>query len=423
MTLEKIYKEEIEKSVLATFIIDNQRFFDQDFRASFFTGKNLFIFEAIKNIIKKGSEATLPTIFTELNGAVDMATVSKLIDVPMSHNLEYHFKILQDAKLSRVVYESYGKGVKMAEDGVSPHEIIGEINGLINHVEPSRSRSIEKIAEMVEANIEARVTGKIKNGLNTGISNLDRVTGGFASELVLIAARPGVGKTSLALNFARNLGFHNVPGIIFSLEMSAEQLVERMVCDVGSIDNKWIFKNEASTLKGESRNKFFKKLTTTTSTISALPIEIDDSAQLTMDNIYNRSKKAKAVNDIQYIIIDYVGLIKGWNDEGQGPKAEITRQMKMLSKELDVPVIALCQMNRKIEDRKEKIPKMSDLRDAGSLEQDADIILFPDVPDKDNSTEGDCFSDAIIMVAKNRKGRTGLIEKLKWAGHYFRYFD
>jgi len=247
------------------------------------------------------------------------------------------------------------------------------------------------------------------------------LNGFMPGEFVIIAARPGVGKTSLALNLARNFAYCGHPGIIFSLEMTKKQLVRRMICDLGGVDGKYLFQNQ---LNNKTEKEVWKSIHEASALISDMPIIWDDSPRMSIDKIYSRAKKAKAISGIKWVIVDYLQLIHGWNVSGQESKAAITSEFKNMSKELDLPVFVLSQLNRNIEGRVNKAPQMSDLRDAGSIEQDCDIALFPDVPTKSiDGTVGDEFEPASLYLVKTRRGRTGVIKDLKWQGHYYRYSD
>ncbi len=423
MTTEQLYKPDIEEAVLASFMIDNDTFYGCNCNAELFSGKRVFVFNAINKLLKEGIEADIITIHNEVSGDVDAVFLSKVMDMPISQDLRYHIQKLEEVQLRRQIYMAYGKGVELCKAGANPDDILRDTSNAIISVDTNEAKKIKDTVQDVEDEISLIASGGKEPGLPSGIHVLDSVTGGFDAELILIAARPGVGKTSLALNICRNLAFCGVPSMIFSLEMTANQLTKRMIADVGSIDGKYLFRGEVRKLEGERQGKFFKHLGNTSSKISELPITIDDSTNLTIDRIFNRAKKEMMRNKLGAIVVDHLGLIAGWNNEGQGPKAEISRGLKMMSKELNIPVFALSQMNRNIENRQVKKPALSDLRDSGTLEQDADMVLFPDVPDKENQTELAGFNEACIFVAKNRKGRIGLIEDLKWQGHYFRFSE
>ena len=421
--LDYMHKPEIENTVLSSFVFENDDFFKTEFTENHFTGLRVFVFNAIKEILNLGREADLVSLAEKLTGKVKITEITKIIDAPVSAvNLDYHLETLENARLRREMYQAYTNGIELIKNGLNPTEIDLKVKSKISNIEISEPvNSLALVSETMEEIEEEAKTGKVF-GLQTGIRALDNIMNGFClQELVIVAGRPGTGKTSLVMNWVRNFAFWCEPGIIFSLEMSKRQLMRRMMCDIGSIDGSYLFQGK---LKFDKHSEIWKTLEKISSKISEMPIQFDDTANLTIDKIYSRAKKSKALHNIKYVIIDHLGLVNGWNTKGQEPKAEITRMCKMIAKELDCVVIVLSQLNRNIEKREGREPRMSDLRDAGSIEQDADIIIFPDVPVKDiRGTSGDGFELADLYVGKTRRGRTGKVEGLKWQGHYFRYSD
>lgn len=424
-TLEELQKTEIEESVLSAFLYDNRLLFEEDFNASHFTYDRILIFTAIHKVIKSGNKADLVTVGNELRKSdVTMSYLAGLLDVPISHNLEYHVAELEKARLLRSMYRAYGAGIQKCKEGIDPFEIMSEINNLVVARENRSMVQLNEISDSVADNFEKKILGKMPSGLKTGLFKFDNVTGGFMDELILIAARPGMGKTALAMNLARNWGFMGKPGLIISLEMSKETLLNRMVCDVGSIDNRFVFREDGRYLKTKKeKQELIEKYNDSMAQVHDMPIAIVDSSNLTIEKIYSIAKRDKLSRNIEWIIIDYIGLIKGWNQPGQEPKAEISRQLLSIKRELGIPVVALSQMNRAIENRENKKPKLSDLRDTGCLEQDADIIIFPYVENKEEITVDEQYHAADLFVEKNRKGRTGKVSGFKWQGHYYRYSE
>lgn len=421
--IEHLYKAEIENTVLSSFVFENDDFYKTEFSECQFTEHRILVFSAIKKILNSGAEADLVSLSEDLAGKIKMSDLMKVTDSPISAvNLELHYKTLEKARLKREMYQAYTNGLEMIKSGLNPSEIDLHVKSKITDIEISEPvNAFDLSSETLDEIQEEAENGK-STGIKTGIREIDFFMNGFCpQEFVIVAGRPGAGKTSLVMNWVRNFAFWGEPGIVFSLEMSNRQLMRRMMCDIGSIDGKYLFQGQ---LKFDKNSELWKKLTNIASKISQMPIQFDDSANMTIDKIYSRAKKAKALKNIKYVVIDYLGLISGWNVTGQESKSEITRMCKMMAKELDCVVIVLSQMNRNIEKREGRSPKMSDLRDAGSIEQDADIIFFPDVPDKKvNGTSEDGFDLADIYIAKTRRGRVGKIEGLRWQGHYFRYSD
>jgi replicative DNA helicase len=408
MSTEKLFNVDVEESVLSSYLYENESFFNFQAKEKYFTGHRIHIFNAILDLLKNGFQADLVTVASKLNGIVKASYISDVTERPVSLNLDYHIGVLKNCSMLRDLHQAYTQGRAMCENGLESSEIMQNVMGMIDiNEEDSYQESMSEIALAVSSDLEQSGKDKTFPGLKTGLKNLDWSIGGLRKqELIIVAARPGHGKTVFAMNTARNLGFGKKSGLIFSLEMPKKKLVQRMICDIGDIESNIIMRHDIGPEHWTFINESLEK-------ISEFPIEINDRSNHTIDTIYMASKKSKMVNDIKFIIIDYLQLIRGWNKDGQGPKAEITRQLKMMAKELDIPVIVLCQLNREIEKREKKIPRMSDLRDAGSIEQDADVILFTHV-------EHD-MGLAKIFIGKNREGKTGEVDGIRWEGQYFRF--
>ena len=250
----------------------------------------------------------------------------------------------------------------------------------------------------------------LTTGVPSGLVELDQLTSGFhPGELIILAGRPGMGKTALALTIARNAALdYNYPVGVFSLEMADYQLALRILCAEARVDSHLV-------RTGRLHKDQWAKLSTLTGRLHKAPLYIDDSPVLTMMDIRAKARRLKAEHDIQLLIIDYLQLIKGHKAENRQQEiTEISRSLKALSKEVDVPVIALSQLSRAVEGRADKKPQLSDLRESGSLEQDADVVLFiyrkafyekgrGAAPEEDEL-------NAEILVAKQRNGPQGNVE-------------
>lgn len=254
-------------------------------------------------------------------------------------------------------------------------------------------------------------------GVPTGFSDLDYKTAGLHnSDLVLIAARPAMGKSAFALNIASNAAIKaNVPVVIFNLEMSKSQLVNRMLCSEAMVDS-----NKIRTGKIEEDD--WGKLATALGPLSEAPIYIDDTPGISITEIRAKCRKLKLEKNIGLIVIDYLQLIQGSgkrNSSREQEISEISRSLKILAKELDVPVIALSQLSRAAEQRQDHRPMLSDLRESGAIEQDADIVMFLYRDDYYNpDTEKKNIAE--VILAKHRAGSTGTVELL-WMGSYTKF--
>ena len=420
--IDAFIKTDIENSLLSALIFDNNELFNHEFHSDLFTSFRINVFSEIKAMISSGLYVDISLLVERLTGQVMASDIVAISEAPVSLNPGYYIEILEQARTRREMYSAYKTAVAMCIEGKNPVEIDSVVKSRISNIETFEPVKSSDLITAVMDDIDKEASGEIEIGIKTGLRRLDYILNGFMpGEFIIIAARPGVGKTSLALNFARNFAYHGNPGIIFSLEMTKKQLVRRMICDVGSVDGSYMFQNK---LNKSTSSNIWANIHETSSTISEMPITWDDSARMSIDKIYSRARKAKAVNGIKWVIVDYLQLIHGWNVQGQESKSAITSEFKNMSKELELPVFVLSQLNRNIEGRVNKAPQMSDLRDAGSIEQDCDIAIFPDVPLKSSEgTSEDQYEQANLYLVKTRRGRTGVIKDMRWQGHYYRYSD
>lgn len=430
-TTKAMYDVITEESIISTFVNNNMDYFNAEMTPDMFTGARAIVFGAARDIIKSGETADLVSICSAVKGQVDVSEVVRLVDSPLTTNLSQAYKRLEKCRRLRQMYLAYGKGLEHCKNGKEPSEIFTEVQSETTGTDGAKARDLTSLCHEVMDEVEVLIDSGKPNGLSSGIRALDKTIGGFmGNEFVIVAGRPGDGKTILGMNIARNMGFANVPGLIFSLEMTGNQLVKRMACDIMNIPADILFQQK---IVHKNNHHVKDKLVECFEMVQSMPFEIDATPKLSIDQIYARSKRAKITRGIKWVLVDYLGLIDGWTKDGQGPKAEITRQLKLLAKDIDATVIVLCQMNRSIESRNVKAPKNSDLRDAGSIEQDSDIILFPrpfrPEPGSDEEKKANHKSSnegpipAIIYVTKNRKGAVGMVDKVSFEGQFFRYQD
>lgn len=406
--LEKLFNQEVEESVLSSYIYDNESFFAFEAKQKYFTGHRVFIFNAIMDLLKSGFQADIVSISSKLSGVVKASFIAEIMEKPISVNLEYHIKELQNCATLRDLHTAYAKGKELCENGLQVESILSSVNSMIDigGEDEYQQKTSDIVIDCLEQ-IDRMHKSGVAPGFKTGLSLLDWNLGGLRDQdLIIIAGRPGNGKTILAMNIARKLGFEGIPGVIFSLEMSRKKLIYRQICDVGNIHCDVLFRNKIEPNHWPIINE-------ASAMISNFKIEINDRPGQSIDTIYLAAKKAKMVMGARFLIVDYLQLITGWNSTGQGPKSEITRQLKMMAKDLDMPVIVLSQLNREIDKREKKIPRMSDLRDAGSIEQDADVVMFVHAEKELERVQ--------IFIAKNREGRECVVDGIKWEGEYFRF--
>ncbi|GAB2487729.1 replicative DNA helicase [Alkalibacterium psychrotolerans] len=377
----------------------------------------------------------------ERNEAIDVVTIAnsleakKLIDdvggtpylaelagaVPTSANVEYYSKIVEERSILRKLIQTAtdiaSKGFQEADNVPN---LLDEAERKILEVSEKRSRSgfvsIESVLRETINNIDELFQNDDDiTGLSTGYKMLDQMTAGLhEDELIILAARPGVGKTAFALNVAQNIGTKTNENVaIFSLEMGAEQLVNRMLCAEGTI-------NASNLRTGQLTEEEFEKLFVAMGSLSKANIYIDDTPGIRTAEIRAKCRRLKQEKgDIGLIVIDYLQLIEGSGKESrQQEVSEISRQLKKLAKELSVPVIALSQLSRSVEQRQDKRPILSDLRESGSIEQDADIVAFLYREDyyrnEDEEGEEEVQDENVVEVIleKNRSGARGTAKLL-----------
>ncbi|EPX00410.1 replicative DNA helicase, partial [Streptococcus agalactiae] len=372
------------------------------------------------------------------NDAIDAATVRNILDdqgdlqnigglgyivelvnsVPTSANAEFYAKIVSEKAMLRDIISKLTDTVNMAYEGNDSDEIIATAEkALVDINEHSNRSGFRKISDVLKVNYEnlelrSQQTSDV-TGLPTGFRDLDRITTGLhPDQLIILAARPAVGKTAFVLNIAQNVGTkQNRPVAIFSLEMGAESLVDRMLAAEGMVDSH-------SLRTGQLTDQDWKNVTIAQGALADAPIYIDDTPGIKITEIRARSRKlSQEVDDgLGLIVIDYLQLISGTRPENrQQEVSEISRQLKILAKELKVPVIALSQLSRGVEQRQDKRPVLSDIRESGSIEQDADIVAFL-YRDDYYRREGEEAEEIVednnveVILEKNRSGARGTVK-------------
>jgi replicative DNA helicase len=249
-------------------------------------------------------------------------------------------------------------------------------------------------------------------GIPTGYIDLDKKLGGLQkSDLIILAARPSMGKTSLALDFARNVAVNHKIGVgLFSLEMSKDQLVDRLLSSESNVN---LWKLRTGQLSDDGENSDFQRIGEAMGRLAEAPIFVDDTAGASVMEIRTKARRLQSDNKIGLIVIDYLQLMQGssYNSENRVQEvSEISRSLKSLARELNVPVLALSQLNRAVENRPDKKPMLADLRESGSIEQDADVVMFISRQDMYKTNDADKTNIAEITIAKHRNGPTGSIE-------------
>lgn len=346
-----------------------------------------------------------------------------LESVPHAAHAKYYASIIRDKAVQRRLIFACTDILKNAYDEAS------ETDDLLNQAEQQIFSILEQqeagnkfelseiLLETFKRIADRRERGGSISGLSTGFRDLDKQTNGLqSSELVILAARPSMGKTAFVLNLAEAVADRSQAGVVvFSLEQSKHELAERFLCIRGKLDMHKL-------RKGELTEDEYDKLMRTASELDALPIFIDDSPGRSMSQINAICRRLKRKDDIRLVIIDYLQLIEP--EDKRAPReqqiAQITRRLKFLAKELSIPVMALAQLNRGVELRDDKRPRLADLRESGAIEQDADIVMFLHRPEMYNVE--DHPGEAEVIVAKHRNGPTGIV-KLTFEKQYLRFQD
>ena len=346
--------------------------------------------------------------------------------VPTTANVQKYIDIVEEKATLRKLIKTANEIIDL---GYNPTEDVEDIMAgaekkIFDIIQNKNQKSYTPIKDvLIESftKLEELYNQKSKiTGVPTGFVDLDDKTAGLhGSDLILIAARPAMGKTAFALNIAANAAIRsNTPVAIFNLEMSKDQLVNRILCIEAMVDSNKI-------MTGKLEEDDWSKLASVVGPISDSGIYIDDTPGISIMEIRTKCRKLKMEKNIGLIVIDYIQLIQGSNNRKNGSReqeiAEISRSLKILAKELNVPVIALSQLSRAVEQRPDHRPMLSDLRESGSIEQDADIVMFlyrddyynPDSEEKDISE---------VIIAKHRAGSTGTV-KLLWMGNYTKFVN
>ncbi len=420
---------EAEQSVLGSMLLSKyalQKAIETLTNESFFLEKHAKIFDAIKSLVAKQVAIDITTLTTELkdkNILNDIGGVEYLTEIldltPTAANIDHYLKIVEDKSILRNLID---EATAIATLGYSSELSVSETldkaeSKILNVVKNRKSSDIKQMPEVLtefQENLERLASNKGKiSGIPTGFYDLDNLTDGFhKNELVIVAARPAMGKTALALNIATNVALKSKKSvIIFTLEMRAEQLVSRMISSLGQVDAKKL-------QNGSLDSKDWQRVNEAMSQLSEANIYIDDSPGVTIGDIKAKSRRvASSDGNLGMVLIDYLTLINSvgkYAGNRQQEVSEISRALKTLALELQIPVVTLAQLSRTPELRENKRPVLSDLRESGSIEQDADIVAFIYRDDYYNESAkiDDNMSKTEIIVRKNRSGRIGTAEVL-----------
>ncbi len=376
------------------------------------------IFEAIQGLFDANEpiDAVMVSEVLRRDGSLErmggVEFLTRLLDtVPTTSNIEYYADIVEEHALRRRLMRVGGRIGSLATEMQEPIAdvldrseqevfLVSErrIGGGLASIDPLLGPAIEKAEELQREGSEI-------TGIPTGFRDLDRKLAGLhPTNLIIIAARPSMGKSALALNIAQNVALQDLPVAIFSLEMSREEVVSRMLCSAGRIDLQKLN-------TGRLNEADFTKLSNAASLLYKKPIYVDDSPGLTVTEIRAKSRRLRRNPGLGLVVVDYLQLMHGSGGENRQQEiALISRSLKNLARELEVPVIALSQLNRALEQREDKRPRLGDLRESGALEQDADVVMFIYRDEYYSPDQNETKGIAEVVIAKHRQGAVGKVQ-------------
>lgn len=389
----------------------------------FYKPANKIVFKTMLSLLEKGEPIDATTMVSALTNQGDISNIGGINYVvelvnstPTSKNVEHYAKLVKEKATLRKVIADLSDSLSSAYQGVvSISDIIAKTEkSMLDISNQNTGTGFRNVADILDTHmqiVETRSqTDGFVTGLSTGFVGLDKITTGLhEGNLIILAARPAMGKTALALNIAKHVAtMERKPAVIFSLEMGAEELIERMVASEGMIPGYHLKTGNLSTDE-------WKRLVHAQSNLYDVPIFVDDTAGIRISDIRSKARKlSQEMGGLGIIIIDYLQLITGSKRENrQQIVSEISRELKILAKDLRVPVIALSQLSRSVEQRQDKRPMLSDLRESGSIEQDADIVAFlyrDAYYQKEQADSQEANNVTELILEKNRHGSLGTVK-------------
>ena len=428
------YSDDAERSVLGCMLLDKNSVvtaLDLIKEDDFYIDQNRWVFKAVKDLNAYGFAIDSVTVWDKLNsegvgekiGAAYLASLTEI--VPFTNHLEQYCRMVTEKAMLRSMIAEFSNIINSCyEESRSLSEIVESAERFIYQLSVDKARS--EFVSLKEAIVPAMLklgelyeSNNSMTGVTTGFRFLDMITKGLQnSDLILIAARPSMGKTALGLNIAQNAAFRGrKTAAFFSLEMSCEQLIMRIISSESEVNS--------SVIKvGSQSNAEWRRITKLNSEIKQNEVElyIDDTSSISVGEVRSKLRKLKAMKGLDIVVIDYLQLMttSSRSENRQQEISAISRELKALAKELNIPVVALSQLSRSPEGRKDRRPILSDLRESGAIEQDADVVMMlyrENYYDKDidnNETE--------VIIAKHRNGETGTV-KLEFQSEFTRFRD
>ncbi len=414
---------EAEQSVLGCVLYDNDTAADilaELKPEDFYSESHKFIFEAMQTVFNRNTPVDFVTLTDELESNGTLASVGGMpylttvsTGVPSAANFRHYMDIVKRDSVMRKLIHASNDIIEMAHSNVSREDIIGFSEKAVFDISAQSDTSQltpirDSVGTVIEKFDRAQSNEGDSKGLTTGLAGLDNALNGLhRTDLILIAARPAMGKTSLAMNIVENAAtLAGATCAVFSLEMSKEQIAQRMLCSLAEVPM-------SQALRGQLKDdKAWARLWKTSAELEKSKIFIDDSTLITPAEMLSKCRRLKARYGLDLVMVDYIQLMTGGGraESRQQEISAISRSLKILAKEVDVPVIALSQLSRAVESRASQRPQLSDLRESGAIEQDADIVMFIHRPDKVPENEQKVVSGEIpknvaeLIIAKHRNG-------------------
>jgi len=427
------WSQEAEQAVLGAMLLDQ----DAALMATELVQDDMFyreghrrLFRAMLGLVERRTVIDPVTLRDELGRRGELDAIggadylADLVDaVPTAANLEYHARIVKDKAILRRLIEASTGIITEAYDGRSTaSDLLDKAESRIFQISEQRgNEGFSRLKEMLWPTMERiealQRSGKSITGVPSGFADLDKLTSGFQpSELVIVAARPSMGKTAFCLNVATHAAVEGQGVAIFSLEMSRDQLVQRMLTAEARVDSQRV-------RQGGLRDADFTNLARAAGVLQSCPVWIDDTPSLSLLEMRSKARRLKAENDIKLVVVDYLQLMRSpeYAENRVQEISDISRSLKALARELAVPVVALSQLSRASEQRGgEKRPILSDLRDSGAIEQDADLVIFIHRSEYYDREDESKKGLADILLHKNRNGPTGDVQ-LRFSREYTRF--
>ena len=419
------HNDEAEQTVLGCLLLDNEisyQIMSELKSDDFYSEAHKTIYSAMIDLFVKNQPIDFVTLNDKLTredlldraGGIEYITMLTNV-VPGASNAKYYVEIIKRDSTLRSLIMACNKIIENAFENDPNEPTLPLAEKLIYDIgQRNEKKTLEHVKLGVDSVLEkfemlAKNKGALR-GITTGFYALDKITNGLQrSDLILLAARPAFGKTSLGMNILTNAALAGYKCAMFSLEMPTSQIIQRQLCAIGSV-------NMTKPLSGEMEPEEWQAILEASKKLKTLEVYVDDGSMNTPMDILSKCRKLKRENGLDLIMIDYLQLMTMPNakDNRSQEISDMTLALKIAARELDVPIILLSQLNRAVEARKDHTPMLSDLRESGSIEQDADIVMFINRPDKYADYQGE-KDIAEIVIAKHRNGQTGTI-KLKWRG-------